>query len=130
MKIEVVTKNVDNETALREFIHRKVHFALDRHDARVGRVVVRLEDETPGRAVFDGLCQIDLSVLPHGDLHVSARSDSPEDCILQATRKMEHALKHDLDRHRQSARARHMQARQPENPAEPIEPIASESDGK
>lgn len=112
MKIEVVTKHVENETVLREFIYRKVRFALERLDARVGRVVVRLEDETPGRAVFDGLCQIDLAVIPHGDLHVSARSDSAEDCVLQATRKMEHALKHDVERHRQSARARHLQGRQ------------------
>ncbi len=45
MKIEIKTKNVKNDPMEREFIQRKLQFALDRIDARVNSVTVRLEDE-------------------------------------------------------------------------------------
>ena len=41
MKIAIVTNNVDNEQMVRQFIERKVHFALDRIDARVSAVLER-----------------------------------------------------------------------------------------
>lgn len=112
MKIEIVTKNVKNEDMVREFIQRKVQFALDRIGDRVKSIVVRLEDETKDSEAFDGLCQIDVSLIPTGDIHVSAHGDSAFDSVLQATRKMQHAIKHNLDRHRRSSRVRHQQTKQ------------------
>ncbi len=111
MKIEIVTKNVDNDSMVREFIQRKVHFALDRFDARIEKVVVNLKDETKNSHAFDGLCQIDAYMSPSGQLHVSAHGDSAFDSVLQATRKIENAIKHDIDRNRNSSRIRHQQSK-------------------
>lgn len=112
MKIEIKTKNIKNDEMVREFANRKVHFALDRIDARVESVVVRLEDEKAKTdAVFDGCCKIEVELHPRGHIHVSSNGASTFDSVLQAIRKMEHAVKHDIDRHRRSARVRHQQAK-------------------
>jgi ribosome-associated translation inhibitor RaiA len=116
MKIEIKTKNVKNDAMVRSFIQRKVHFALDRIDARVESVTVRLEDEKAKTdAVFDGDCRIDVEITPKGHIHVSANGESTFDCVLQAVRKMEHAVKHNIDRHRRSSRVRHQQAKRAVN---------------
>ena len=112
MKIEIITKHVKNEPMVREYIDRKVHFALDRLDARIDKVVVRLEDETKDSKKFDGVCRIDIEVHPRGHLHVSSSGESTYDCILQAVRKMEHAVKHDIGRNRRSSKIRHQKAKQ------------------
>lgn len=112
MKIEIVIKNVKNDAAVREFIERKIRFALDRIDARIKGITVRLEDESSNSGAFDGHCQIDASLLPTGRIHVSAKGGTAFDSALQATRKIEHAIKHDIDRHRRSARVRHEKSKQ------------------
>ncbi|MFK7769001.1 MAG: hypothetical protein AB8B55_17395 [Mariniblastus sp.] len=114
MKIEIKTKSIKNDKMVREFTQRKVHFALDRIDARVASVVVRLEDEKAKTdLVFEGSCKIAVELHPRGHIHVSAKGESAFDCVLQAIRKMEHAVKHDIDRHRRSSRVRHQQAKRP-----------------
>lgn len=116
MKIEIITKNIKNDSMVREYVQRKVHFALDRIDARVESVTVRLEDEKcKTDTVFDGVCRIDVEIAPKGHIHVSAKGESTFDCVLQATRKMEHAVKHDIDRHRRASRVRHQQAKRAVN---------------
>lgn len=111
MKIEIKTKHVKNPEMVRQYIESKVHFALDRLDGRVDKVTVRLEDETKDCKKFDGLCRIEVEIHPRGHIHVSANGDSAYDCVLQAIRKMEHAVKHDIDRNRRSSRVRHQQAK-------------------
>lgn len=107
MKIEILAKNVKNEEMVRSFIQRKVDFALDRVETRIKNVVVRIEDETKTSPAFDGICKIEVDMLPRGHVHVSATGESVFDCVLQAIRKMEHAVKHDIDRRRRSSKIRH-----------------------
>jgi hypothetical protein len=107
MKIEIITKNLGNDQMVREFIERKVHFALDRINARVGHVVVKLEDASGSSGAFDGICQIDAWMQPSGQIHVSAPGDSAFDAVLQATRKIQQAVKQDIDRNRRSSQIRH-----------------------
>ena len=111
MKIEIVTKNIKNENMVREFIHRKVTFALDRMSTQIVSVTVRLEDEAWDSAAFEGLCRIDLELQPSGHLHVSSTGESSSDCVLQATRKMENAVEHERDRRIRSARTRHQKTK-------------------
>lgn len=116
MKIEVKTKNVINDGPVREFIDRKVKIALERIESHVRSVTVRLEDEKgKNKSIFDGLCRIEVDLEPKGDVHVSAHGESAFDCVQQAIRKMEHAVKHDLDRHRKSSKIRHQQTKRKMN---------------
>ncbi len=111
MNIEIVTRNVNNEAVVREDIQQKIQTAMGRFDTRINHITVRLEDESRNSAAFVGLCQIDVMLQPRGHLHVSAHGESVSDCVLQAIRKMEAAVKHDIDRHRRSANIRHQNAK-------------------
>jgi ribosome-associated translation inhibitor RaiA len=91
LKIEIVTKNVENDSMVREYIQQKVHFAMGRIGSRVKCVTVRLEDETKDSGSFDGNCRIEIDMKPRGHIHVSSKGESAFDCVLQAIRKMEHA---------------------------------------
>lgn len=122
MKIEIITKNVKNELMVREYIQRKVHFAIDRVDSRVDHVTVRIEDETKNSAAFDGLCRIEIDLHPRGHLHVSSKGETVFDCALQAIRKMENAVKHEIDRGRQSSNIRHQGGKRNQTPPPTIDP--------
>ena len=92
MKIKIVTKNIKNEPMVREFIQQKVQYTLERAGIRAKRVAVRLEDETEDSESFDGLCQIDASLIPTGDIHVSSDGESAVDSALQAIQKMQNVI--------------------------------------
>ncbi len=112
MNIEVVTKHVPDEDQIRNYIEDKIDVAFGRIHTRVKQVTVRLQDESAGSTAFDGSCQIDVLIAPTGHVHVTAHGDSPRNTVMQAIRKMEQAIKNDIDRHRHSARIRHEQSRQ------------------
>ena len=106
MKLEIVTRNVLNESMVRSYIHRKAHFVAQRWVGHIDSMVIRLEDETKHSPRFRGRCSI-TAQLHRSEIHVSARGESTYDCVLSALRKMEQAVKQDVDRHRRGARARH-----------------------
>ena len=110
MNIEIVTKNVKEDSRVRNFIKEKVEIALEKINAGDSRVTVRIEDESPTSDKFDGLCQIDVALVPVGRIHVSANGSSAFETVLTAIKKMEHAIKHDIDRHRRTSRIRHQQS--------------------
>ena len=125
LKIEIVTKNVENDSMVREYIQQKVHFAMGRIGSRVKCVTVRLEDETKDSGSFDGNCRIEIDMKPRGHIHVSSKGESAFDCVLQAIRKMEHAVKHDIDRNRRSSSIRHQNAKRDFIESLPSEPAAN-----
>ena len=110
MIIDIKTKNLNDKSKVTRFIESKTHSALDRIEERIAKVTIRLEDETKDSNRFDGVCRIEVDVHPRGHIHVSSSGESFYDCILQATRKMEYAVKHEIDRSRKSAKIRHQQS--------------------
>ncbi len=110
MKIGIVTDDSDSSLMVREYMQRKVNFAVGRFGARIGKVVARLQDQSTESSVFEGVCSIEVELVPDGHIHVSANGESPFDCVLQAVQKMEQALKHEIDRSRALNRTRHQQA--------------------
>ncbi len=112
MKIEIVTNHVENEEMVREFIQRKVKFALESVKNRVAHLTVRLEDEADHVKSLDFLCQIEASMLPEGEIHVSAHGESFFDSALQACRKMQHAILYGAGRNSTSSRIGHRAPKQ------------------
>jgi len=104
MKIGIQTRGINQDVMVREFIHRKITFALRRLDRNVESVAVRLEFGNPGTASLGGVCHIDLKLIGAGEIHVFSNGLSASDCVLQATRKMEFAM---------------LQSKRNENPAPP-----------
>ena len=111
MNLEVVTKNIIGEEAVRSYIASKVETAFDRFEHRIDSLTVRLSDETAGSSSFNGLCKIEALLIPRQHLHVDANGQSPFECLGSAIEKMVAALKHDFDRARSSANVRHEQNR-------------------
>ncbi len=109
MKIEVKTKNVKKKKRIRTFIDRKIHAVLDRMDSRIKNVSVRLDDQSKTSSEFIGDCRIDVDLFNRRRVHVAAKGESVFECIMNAIRKVEQAVKHELDRSRSAANVRHQQ---------------------
>ena len=109
MKIEIYAKNVKNKKQVQGFIGHKVHTALDRLDSRIKQVSCRINDKSKNQSEFIGDCRIDVDLFPRRSVHVAAKGDSVFECIVNAIRKMEQAVKHELDRGRSSSNIRHQQ---------------------
>ena len=111
MRIDVKTKNVHDTNTIHDFVNQKLSNSIKRFASEVASIAVRVEDETRTSGRFDGICSMDATLTPGGTLHVSAHGDSWHDCILQAVRKLENALRHDRNRKRNANNIRHEMAR-------------------
>ena len=111
MNLEVVTKHITGEEAVRSYIASKVETAFDRFEHRIDSLTIRLSDESAGSNTFSGLCKIEALLIPRQHIHVDANGQSPFECIGNAIDKMVAALKHDFDRTRHSTNIRHEQSR-------------------
>ncbi|MEM7454381.1 MAG: HPF/RaiA family ribosome-associated protein [Planctomycetota bacterium] len=110
MRIDIVTRNIRREKPIRGFIQQKVEFALEKVNSNIEQVDVRLEDRTKKSNAFDGRCTIDVALKPGGTVHVSARAESAFECVVLAVRKMDQAIRNDLDRARNTSRGRQKKA--------------------
>ena len=70
MLIEVLNRNVPVESATREWIERRVQFALGRFIARICRVVVIVDDINGPRGGNDQRCRLRISLIPEGSVVV------------------------------------------------------------
>jgi ribosome-associated translation inhibitor RaiA len=132
MKVEIQTKCMKNEFMVREFIQRKVSFALERLADSVRKVSVLLEDETCDSPAFDGYCRIEVYLQRGGQIYVSASGESASDCVLQAIRKMEQAVKRERERKHSMTRTRHQNTKRflfgsLEEPPDSNDPLASDA---
>ncbi|MFK7767886.1 MAG: HPF/RaiA family ribosome-associated protein [Mariniblastus sp.] len=109
MKIEVKTKNVENKQRTQRFVENTVHSALERLASRIKQVSVRLDDDSKGNSEFIGSCRIDVSLFPRRRVHVAATGETIHECVVNAIRKMEQAVKHEIDRSRSASNVRHQQ---------------------
>ena len=64
MKIEIQARNFSLTDSLREYIERRLGFALSTRDEHILRIAVRLSDINGPRGGADKCCQIQV-VLPH-----------------------------------------------------------------
>ena len=112
VRIDIVTRNIRREKPIRGFIQQKLGFALEKVNSNIEQVNVRLEDQTRKSNAFDGRCTIDATLSPGGTIHVSAKAESAFECVVIAVRKLEQAIRNDLDRARKTSRGRQKKAQQ------------------
>ena len=72
MRVELHVKGMDAEDALREYVERRIHFALSRFGSRLGRVVIRLTRTDGPQAASQKQCQIVIRLLPSGSVSAVA----------------------------------------------------------
>ena len=76
MELMIRQHDVSVDEALREHIDRRINAALDRFEARISRVTVRLRDLNGPRGGLDKECRIAIKLIPSGELFIEQRDDS------------------------------------------------------
>ena len=93
VKIEIITRQIEDPGLLREFMHRKIQIAVDRSGTSVERATIRLEKYSFDPALWDGICTIYATVDNDRDIRTEASGFSALECVLQAVRQFESILR-------------------------------------
>jgi putative sigma-54 modulation protein len=72
MRVELHVKGMDAEDALREYVERRIHFALSRFGSELERVAIRLTKTDGSQGASQKQCQIVIRLLPSGSVSVVA----------------------------------------------------------
>lgn len=89
----------ENTEALREYVHRRLSFAVRRFGHRVRHATVRLVDENGPRRGVDSRCAITADLVDRRQLFVEATAAWPFAAITLAAGRLSEALRRDADRH-------------------------------
>ena len=89
----------DTTASLREYVFRRLSFAVRRFKHRVHHLTVRLVDENGPRRGVDSRCSITADLAGGGQLFVEATAAWPFTAITLAAGRLSEALRRDADRH-------------------------------
>lgn len=78
MLIEISNRNGTLDTNQREWIERRLQFALGRFVSRIRRVSVVFSDVNGNRGGVDQQCRIRIQLLPRGEVVVEGRDQTKE----------------------------------------------------
>ena len=101
MLIELRKRNVPVESETREWIERRVHFALARFAARIRRVAVSVSDINGARGGTDKQCRLRISLIPKGEVLVEDVDLSVEAVVANAVERAARSVARWLERHRE-----------------------------
>jgi putative sigma-54 modulation protein len=93
--------------ALRVYAERRLAFALRRFENRARRVLVRLGDTNGPRKGVDARCSITLQLRNGRHIDVEAETAWPFASITLAAKRLNEALRRELEKAQLSARRRH-----------------------
>ena len=88
MKIEIRNLNDRIDQSQREYIERRLSFALGRFGSRIRRVMVRLEDTNGPRGGLDKRCHIEVRVPGRGVVVVDVRDVELEPAVSRAAERI------------------------------------------
>jgi ribosomal subunit interface protein len=101
MQIQIFAQGIDVPDPLRLYVERNLNEVLKHHIERLTRVEVHLKDlNSTHKNGVDKHCLVEAR--PRGMDPVAAEHDAPEfrDAVHQAILKLERALQHRIDKHR------------------------------
>ncbi len=110
MDFQVFAKNDLDSQSLRNFVGRRLAFALSRFERRIRQVVVRLDDVNGPRGGHDQQCRIEVKTIPSGELAVRATEVDAETAIGRAVIRMERRLRSTFDRRQRLRRKKRVDA--------------------
>ena len=101
MLIELRKRNVQVESELREWIERRVHFALGRFGTRIRRVAVIVSDINGTRGGTDIECRLRISLIPKGVVVVEDVDESVKAVVANAVERAARSVARWLERQRE-----------------------------
>ena len=101
MLIEVLNRNVRVEPETREWIERRVHFALGRFVARIDRVAVMFDDINGPRGGNDQRCRVLITLIPEKLVVIEDVDSTIEAVTARAVDRAARAVVRELERQRE-----------------------------
>jgi len=106
MQIEIWGREVKVSERLREYIERRVRFALERLAMPIRKVHVQLRDLNGPRGGVDKSCQVRIALAPAATLVVEHRSSSAYAAIDSALKKAAMSIVRRIQRKQERIRTR------------------------
>lgn len=104
MKLLIVGRGTDVSEDLREFITRRIHFALGRFDPQVERVTARVADLNGPRGGTDKCCRMEVKLRALDRVASVARADNLEEAAALAAERLGRSVTRALERRQQAKR--------------------------
>ena len=104
MKLLIVGRGTGVSEDLREFITRRVHFALGRFASQVERVTTRVADVNGPRGGTDKCCRMEVKLHALDSVSSVARADSLEEAAARAADRLGRGVARALGRRHQAKR--------------------------
>ena len=100
MKLSISGKNLKLDDAMKEYIERRVYFALSRFSPRISRVSVMAEDINGPRGGIDKRCRIVVKLERSGELTVEATDADMSAAVSAVADRVGRAVQRELERRR------------------------------
>src|SRR3954447_23488504 len=88
MQLRIRGVNYGLDDGLRDYIERRLQFALGRFAARIHRLTVRLTDVNGPRGGLDKRCRIAVALVPRGVVIVEGWGHDPFAVVTQAAKRV------------------------------------------
>lgn len=105
MQLHVRGVNYVLDEGLKDFITRRLHFALGRFAPRISRLSVHLTDVNGPRGGVDKRCRITVGLMPRGEVAIEGMGDDPVSLVSDAAKRIGRAVRRELERRRKPRRA-------------------------
>ena len=105
MQVEIRSRKIEVDEALRAHVDRRLRFALGRFGERIVKVTVRFEDANGPRGGVDKQCRIDVALRPSGSVLVEDIDVDLHAVVDRAADRAARAVDRDLQRRRDAERA-------------------------
>ena len=99
MQIQVNAADVDNSDAIELRVEEEVNHALNRFTDRITRVEVHLRNLNGPKHGIDKRCKMEARIAGLDPLVVEQDADDLYEAIHRAAKKLERAVKHQIERH-------------------------------
>jgi len=97
MRLQVTGRRIDLSDDLKDFVRRRIHFALGRFSGRIKALSVRLADVNGPRNGADKTCDIRISAGAGGVVIVRERQENIYSAVAHALDRAERAVQRKLN---------------------------------
>jgi ribosome hibernation promoting factor len=106
MEVELRIHNLDFADVLRDYVGRRLRYALSRFQTRVGRITFRISDENGPRGGRDKTCRVTAEVLPSGTIVLESTHANLFAAIDTVTERLRSSISRELDQRRDARLSR------------------------
>ena len=100
MQLEIRGVQYKMEDSLREYIERRLGFALGRFADRIGRVTAYLSDINGPRGGIDKRCRISVNLIPRGAVMIEDCDHDPFTLAARGAKRVGRSVRRALERRR------------------------------